>query len=183
MTPREAHLLSPYRPPTSYPVSLNAEEATSWLNGYIALWHPAALAGLDRPPQASSTYDHDQPKEGYLYTVPGGPHLYQPDDWADRLKEANAASFRATIDPVETAAACLEACRVIGAPEELLAVSAETALVFQSLGFGYLLIESLFDAMDHEHLLDAPGFWADVQAAVEAAKRPDHRAAVLEHLI
>ena len=182
MTPREAHLLSPYRPPTSYPVSLNAEEATSWLNGYFALWHPAALAGLDRPPQASSTYDHDQPKEGYLYTVPGGPHLYQPDDWADRLKEANAASFRATIDPGETAAACLGACRALGAPEELLAVPTETALLFQSLGFGYLLIESLFDAMDHEHLLDGPGFWADVQAAVEAAQHADHRAAVLEHL-
>ena len=182
MTPREAHLLSPYRPPTSYPVSLNAEEATSWLQGYFALWHPAALAGFDKPPQASSTYDHDQPKEGYLYTVPSGPHLYQPDDWVDRLKEASAASFRATIDAEETTTACLDACRSLGAPNELLAAPADTVLLFQSLGFGYLLIESLFDAMDHEHLLDAPGFWADVQAAVEAAKQPDHRTAVLEKL-
>ncbi len=182
MTPREAHLLSPYRPPTSYPVSLNPEEASSWLHGYFALWHPAALAGSEKPPQASSTYDHDQPKEGALYTVPSGPHLYQPDDWADRLKEAKSASFRATLDADETNAACLDACRTLGAPEELLAVPASTVLLFQSLGFGYLLIESLFDAMDHEHLLDAPGFWADVQAGVEAAKQPDHRAAVLEKL-
>ncbi len=182
MTPREAHLLSPYRPPTSYPVSLNPEEASSWLHGYFALWHPAALAGLSRPPQASSTYDHDQPKEGFLYTVPAGPHLYQPDDWIDRLKEANAASFPATLDAGDTTAAALVACRTLGAPEELLAVPASTVALFESIGFGYLLVESLFDAMDHEHLLDGAGFWDDVQAAVEAAKQPDHRAGVLEKL-
>ncbi len=182
MTPRESHLLSPYRPPTSYPVSLNAEEATSWLNGYFALWHPAALVGLDRPPQASSTYDHDMPKEGALYTVPSGPHLYQPDDWADRLQEANAASAPATLDADATTAGILRACRTLGTPEELLNVSASTVILFQSLGYSYLLIESLFDAMDHDHLLDAAGFWADVQSAVEAAKLPDHRSAVLEKL-
>src|SRR5581483_2655779 len=55
----EAHLLSPYRPPTSYPVSLNPDEAAAWLGGYFALWHPAALARVGRPPVASSSYDHD----------------------------------------------------------------------------------------------------------------------------
>ena len=77
----EAHLLSPYRPPTSYPVSLNPDEAAAWLSGYFALWHPAVLAGITRPPSAASSYDHDQPGEGNVYVVPEGPQLYQPDDF------------------------------------------------------------------------------------------------------
>ena len=54
MTDRQIHLLSPYRLPTSYPLQLTGDEAAAWLNGYLALWHPAALAGAAQPPQAST---------------------------------------------------------------------------------------------------------------------------------
>src|SRR5439155_584400 len=86
MTDRQLHLLSPYRLPTSYPLQLAADETAAWLNGYAALWHPAALAGAAQPPQPSNSYDHDTPGTGFVYAVPQGPHLYQPDDWADRAR-------------------------------------------------------------------------------------------------
>src|SRR5688572_11984149 len=55
MNPRPLVLLSPYRPPTSYPVSLSDGEAAGWLNGYFALWHPAVLRGSLRPPDVASS--------------------------------------------------------------------------------------------------------------------------------
>jgi hypothetical protein len=182
MNPREAHLLSPYRPPTSYPVSLNPDEAEAWLNGYFALWHPAALAPLTRPPQSSSTYDHDTPNEGFLYAVAAGPQLYQPDDWPDRVRERGAVWFTATADRAETLGRCLEGLRTDGRPEALLAAPPEIVRLFAALGFGYLLVESLFDAMDHEHLLDAEGFWADVQAAIQALTSPETQPTIRDHL-
>src|SRR4051812_48977071 len=77
MSDRQIHLLSPYRLPTSYPLTLTGDEAAAWLNGYAALWHPAVLAGSAQPPAASNSYDHDNPGSGFVYAVPQGPHLYQ----------------------------------------------------------------------------------------------------------
>jgi len=178
MIHRESHLLSPYRPPTSYPVSLNPEEASAWLNGYFALWHPAALIGQTRTPQASSSYDHDNPVEGYLYAVPTGPHLYQPEDWQHRVREAKAAAFAATPDDRETHANLMNALAELQIEPAYREVPAEVVKLFVGLGLGYLLVESLFDAMDHEHLLDADGFWADVQTAAAASIAPDAHTAV-----
>ncbi len=178
MTAREAHLLSPYRPPTSYPVSLNPDEATGWLNGYLQLWHPAAVAGLSKPPLASSSYDHDKPGEGFLYAVPTGPYLYQPDDWKDRIAAANATSFAVTSDERETAANF----RAAGLNADLLDTPAEIVRLFAGLGYSFLVVESLFDAMDHEHLLDVPAFWEDVQQAVEAVRQNAGPEAITEKL-
>lgn len=165
---REAFLLSPYRPPTSYPVSLNPDEASAWLAGYFALWHPAILRDLPQPPQAASSYDHDQPLEGAIYIVPDGPHLYQPDDWSDRIRAANAVSTTATPNRSETQRLLIQAYREQHGDNPLLDTPEEVAALFAAVGFGYLLVESLFDAMDHEHLLDAAGFWSDVQTAIAA---------------
>src|SRR5262249_1291016 len=44
---------------------------------------------------------------------------------------------------------------------------------FLAVGFGYLVVEHLFDAMQHEHLLAAGEFWADVQNAVAALTNDD----------
>jgi len=170
MNDAEAHLLSPYRPPTSYPVTLGAEEAAAWLTGWFALWHPAVLERLRRPPVASSSYDHDQPGEGFVYAVPAGPHLYQPDDWTYRLQQANAVSFQSELNRTDTAEAMSEAFRLRGLDSPLLALTPEITTPFAAVGYGHLIVESLFDAADHEHLLDAEGFWADVQSAVQAAR-------------
>ncbi len=173
MTARQIFLLSPYRPPTSYPVTLNADETAAWLNGHAALWHPAVLQNAIRPPLPASSYDHDLPSENFVYAVAEGPTLYQPDDWLARASSANAIAFRSTACRTETFANMRTAMRERGTPESQLAISDSLVGSFAGLGYGYLMVDTLFDAMSHDKLLDADGFWADVSAAVEAAMRPD----------
>ena len=52
---------------------------------------------------------------------------------------------------------------------------------FFGLGFGYLLLLGLFEAMAHENVLDAADFWQNVQAAVAAVEQGDD-AARRQHL-
>ncbi|HEV3387328.1 MAG TPA: hypothetical protein VG097_21090 [Gemmata sp.] len=184
MIERHLHLLSASRMPTSYPLQLSADEVAAWLNGYAAMWHPAALAEASQPPQASVSYDHDNPMTGYIYCTPRGPHLFQPDDWRDRVLKVSAIAFEATPDrketqqnllsllqehvqkekPVEANAAFEESTLI----EILLDVSDEVVRKFRGLGFGYLLLDNLFEAADHQRLLDVSAFWSDVSAAVQA---------------
>src|SRR5580692_10505606 len=102
MIERQLHLLSASRMPTSYPLQLSADEVAAWLNGYVAMWHPAALSEASQPPQASVSYDHDNPMTGYIYCNPRGPHLFQPDDWRDRVLKVSAIAFEAPADRKET---------------------------------------------------------------------------------
>src|SRR5262245_44067273 len=111
MTPTLLCLLSPYRPPTRHALQLNADEVAAWLNGYLALWHPAALVAAPGLPRAASSYDHDFPKAGQVFAVPVAPQLFQADDWPDRRDAAGAVSFSATPDRGETLAGLLEALR------------------------------------------------------------------------
>jgi hypothetical protein len=173
MPERQLHLLSASRMPTSYPLQLAADEVAAWLNGYAALWHPAALAGATLAPQASVSYDHDTPTPGFVYCVPRGPHLFQPDDWRDRVVSAPAVAFDATPDRAETVANLLAVLREAGEPVPLADAPEDVVRAFRGLGFGYLVLDNLFEAADHVRLLDADAFWADVTAAVEAATRSD----------
>ena len=175
MNPPEAVLLSPYRPPTSYAVNLNPEEAEAWLNGAFALWHPAVLALVGRAPVCASTHDHDTPREGTIYCIPAGPMLYQPDNWAELVAGANAVVFAATSDQGTTNANLQEALQsylqrntdkvlspaMLGCPRELV-------LPFEAVGYAYSLIETLYDAASHDRMLDEAAFWADVQQAVQS---------------
>ena len=157
MTRPAAHLLSPYRPPTSYPVSLAPAEVSAWLNGYLALWHPAVLTRVGGPPALSGVYDHDQPGDGFVYAVPAGTD--PPGDWEARVSAAGGVTFRATADRAATLAALGEALG--GLPD----VSADVLMAFAGVGYGYLVVDTLYDAASHDRLLDADGFWADVTAA------------------
>jgi hypothetical protein len=51
----------------------------------------------------------------------------------------------------------------------LLEAPDEVVHMFAGLGLGFLLVDSLFEAMDHEKLLDQGAFWADVSEAVALA--------------
>ncbi len=171
---RQLHLLSSYRLATSYPLQQTPDEVAAWLNGYAALWHPAALAFAAGPPAASSSYDHDMPRAGFVYCVPEGPHLFQPDDWNARVEEAKSIVFRATPSRAETLSRLLAALRESGQPSHagsFFDASPECVRLFAGLGYGYLMLDTLYEAMDHEKLLDAPGFWADVVAARDALER------------
>ncbi len=177
MSDRQLHLLSASRLPTSYPLQLAADEVAAWLNGYAALWHPAALVGATQVPQASVSYDHDFPKPGYVYCTPRGPHLFQPDDWRTRVELAQAFVFDAMANRAETVANLLSVLREQEVPPPLLDAPAEMIRAFRGLGFGYLIVDNLYEAADHQRLLDAAAFWADVTAAVDCAAQgqPNYR--------
>ncbi len=176
---RQLHLLSSYRLATSYPLQQTPDEVAAWLNGLAALWHPAALAGAAATPAVSNSYDHDLPRTGFVYGIPEGPQLFQPDDWNDRVIEAKAIVFHATPSRAETVANLLAALRDAGHDEPLFDAPPEAVRLFAALGYGHAMLDTLYEAMDHEKLLDAEGFWADVTAAVESlAQGGDYK----EHL-
>jgi hypothetical protein len=173
---RQLHLLSSYRLATSYPLQQTPDEVAAWLNGHAALWHPAALAGASGPPAASNAYDHDVPQPGRVYGIPDGPHLFLPDNWHDRAAEAKSIVFKATASRSETTERLLTALRGAGHSGPLFDAPPEAVRLFAGIGYGYTMLDTLYEAMDHEKLLDRDGFWSDVTAAVEAlAKGADYR--------
>ena len=173
-------LLSPYRLPTHHQVYLNEDEMASWLNAIIALWHPAIIWGTDAPPRVDSAYEHEQPKPGHVYVLPDSPPQFLPDDWSDRVRNVGALKFPAHTTREATLEAFKECLREAATLEEsrpffdkpeitrLLELTEEQLAPFFGLAFGYLMIDSLFEAMDHEKLLDYPGFWGDIQQSIRA---------------
>ncbi len=180
MSTRELILLSPYRLPTQDTLYLGDEDVSAFLNGYVALWHPAAIQGASGPPRISSPYDHEQPTGATLYSTPTQPPLLLPDDWPERVRTAGAAAFQATPDRAETLANLLQALReqAAGQPElgPLLDLAPERVAPFLGIGFGFAQVDALFEAMSHEKLLDVAGLWQDVQQAVQALADPDPNA-------
>ncbi|HTK76138.1 MAG TPA: hypothetical protein VL371_12825 [Gemmataceae bacterium] len=161
---RELILLSPYTPPTNYPLSLGADETAAWLHAWSALWHPAAITGAVGPPRVASPYDHEQPTAGHLYAVPESPPLYLSDDWDERVRQVGAAAFRSGWDRASTLANLKEALGQLGGDVAALDRDPAEWRPYFGLGLGYITVETLFDAMEHEHLLDKDAFWADLQS-------------------
>ena len=114
MSKRELILLSPYRVPAKDSLMLNDEDVAAFLNGYMALWHPAVALGAADPPQVASQYDYENPVEGHIYAVPESPPMFLPEDWDQRVRHIGAAAFRAgtdraaTLDYLKTALKALE---------------------------------------------------------------------------
>jgi hypothetical protein len=180
MSDRQRLLLSPYRLPTHHQVYLNEDEMAAWLNGFVVLWHPALVLGGEKPPRVDSAYDHEQPTPGRAYVMPESPPQFLPDDWPDRVRANGALKLPAATDREATIRGMIDAVREagqsdvgrehFGSPEQqaLLDLPIEKVRPFFGLGFGYLIVDSLFEAMDHERLLDEPAFWSEVQEAVQA---------------
>jgi hypothetical protein len=179
MSTRELILLSPYRLPTQGTLYLGDEEVAAFLNGYAALWHPAALAGASGPPRVSSPYDHEQPSAGHIYAVPDQPPTMLPDDWEDRARATGAAVFTATADRTATMANLSEALGVLppapgaAAPRILLDQPTTVVAPFLGLGLGHLQLEALFEAMSHQNVLGGTELWQDVLAAVRSLAQGD----------
>jgi hypothetical protein len=174
MPNRQLLLISPYRLPTHSQVYLNAEEMAAWLNGYLMLWHPALLLDCPRPPSVASPYDHERPNPGQVFAVPENPTLYVPDDWGERIRAAGALRFtaspsrEATRDHLKAALADPGGFATPDVTGRLLDLPDEAIADFYAVGFGYLVVDALFDAMDHDKLLDVDRFWAAVQSALVA---------------
>jgi hypothetical protein len=180
MNTRQPILLSPYRLPTHNTMYLGDEEVSAFLNGYAALWHPAALHGAAAPPRVASPYDQEQPTAGCLFAVPDNPPLLLPDDWEERVRTAGARLFHCTADRDQTLRNLLDALRppIEGDPDAgpLLDLPAERVAPFFGIGFGGLVLEGLFEAMSHDNVLSGSDFMQDITAAVAALADPDPEA-------
>jgi hypothetical protein len=168
----------------------------AWLNGFVCLWHPALIFGANEPPKIDSSYDHDMPSAGQVFAIPSAPPLFQPDDWSYRVGNAGAIRFETTPDRTVTLSNLRhalseavsgndpEAKQAFGAPEihALAQLPVDKLAPFFGLGFGYLMIESLFDAMEHEHLLAVEEFWSDIQQAIAALLKPEGGDVCRQHL-
>ena len=190
MNARELVLLSPYRLPAQHPLTLANDDMAAWLNGNLALWHPAALRRASAPPRVESAYDHENPRPGHIYAVPESPPSLLPDDWEQRLRAAGAIAFKAAPDRRTTLAnlqAALTATPQLkeGEPQtapqqsapgqddpagtaRLVELDAGTIAPFFGIGIGYMLLAALSEAMEHENLLESNDFWIDMQLAVAA---------------
>lgn len=194
MNPRALILLSPYRLPGQDSLMLANEDVSALLNGYTALWHPAALHAAASPPRIASPYDHEQPAAGQIFAVPESPPLILPDDWDQRVIDAGAVAFRASAEREWTLGNLMEALgRAESTERETPSTeSGETGAAprcplppnlprekvapFFGIGFGYLMLETLFEAMSHDNVLATSDFWQDVQQAVAALNDPDPEA-------
>lgn len=176
MAARELILLTPYRLPAQNPLMLAGEDIAALLNGFSVLWHPAALHGAVRPPRIDSPYDYEQPTAGHVYALPESPPLVLPEDWEQRVRDAGAIAFQATADRSTTLANLLEALRGQAGNDPtaaaLLALEQCRIGPFLGIGFGHLMVETLFEAMEHERVLASSDFWQEVQAAVAALAAP-----------
>jgi hypothetical protein len=163
---RQLLLLSPYRVPGQNALYLGHDDMAAFLNGLTALWHPAAARGAASAPKVASQYDHEQPTAGCVYAVPESPPLMLPDDWDQRVRDAGAVAFRTTPDRAATLANLKDALG--GDPEaaRFFDVPGYEIAVFFGLGFGFAMLEALFEAMEHDNLIPVEQLWQDVQQAV-----------------
>jgi hypothetical protein len=175
MSTRQLILLSPYRLPGQNALYLADDDVATFLHGYRALWHPAALFEASGLPRAASPYDHEQPQAGFIYAVPETPPLLLPDDWDERVRAAGAIAFRATPDAAVTLANLRSALRDHSAtlPTALLEIDDTSLGPFFGVGLGYLCLESLFEAMNHDNQISQAELWSDVSSAVAALTGDD----------
>jgi len=168
--PHELILLSPYKLPGQYPLTLADDEMASWLNGYSALWHPTVLWDAKQPPRVEATYDHEAPKPGVIYAVPESPPTYLPDDWNDRVKAAGSVRFSVVADREQTLKNLYDAIRAEGAPDlawkDAVEMPQDVVSLLFGLGWGHLYLATLSEAMEHENLLEADVFWDEIQLAL-----------------
>jgi hypothetical protein len=153
-------------------VTITDAEVAAWCNGYSALWHPAVVRLAGGPPRVSSPFDHEQPSPEHVYAVPDHPPHFLPDDWDRRVRDAGAVAFTSTADRDQTLANLKEALRAGGQDMAesalLLDLGPERVAPFLAIGFGYVVVEALFEAMQRENQLPTADVWQDLQQAIPA---------------
>ncbi len=170
MNTHELVLLSPYKFPAQYAMTLADEDMAAWLNGYTALWHPALIWQAKGPPRTEATYDHETPKANHIYALPETPPTYLPEDWEERVRQAGALVFKTNPDRATTLANLRASLTTENAPalgwKAGLDLPMEDLGPFFGLAWGHQMLASLSEAMEHENLLDQDLFWSDLQQAV-----------------
>ena len=171
MSDCQLFLLSPYRFPGQDSTYLSDEDVRAFLNAYAVLWHPASLLGRTGPPRIDSPYDHENPLENTLYSTPIHPPLLLPEDWKDRVRQNQGIAVMGYPDRQNTFQSLQDSLRASNPSEDhllLLDLPADKIAPFTGIGLGYVVIDALYEAMSHEHQLDKPGFWKDVQEGLKS---------------
>ncbi len=192
MSDRQRLLLSPYRLPTHHQVYLNEDEMAAWLNGYTVLWHPALLLGGEQAPEGRFGLRpraadgrpglcHARFAAAVLARRLAGPGAGRRGAEAPRATRTATRRSAAMIEAVREAGQTDEGRDHFGSPDQLalLDLPIEKVRPFVGLGFGYLIVDSLFEAMDHEQLLDVAGLLERrARTASLALLKPDARSEV-----
>src|SRR6476620_9503615 len=157
--PRELLLMSPYTPPAQHALMLGDDVTSCWLNGWAALWHPAALRQASGPPRWIGPYDQSDPGSEQLIAMPETPPLQLASDYEDRIREKSGRSFRGVTDRQRTIENVKAALAALGDDVSKFDGESQLARHCFGLGLGYLTIEILFEAMERERTLERDKFW------------------------
>src|SRR5262249_15701981 len=120
-------------------------------------------------------YEHEQPKAHHIYALPDSPPLYLPDDWLHRAADTGACAFTATQVRDGTLSALRQALTSFEPSADQsarLGVPVGGGRPFLAIRFGYIMVEHLFDSMQHERVLSQGDFWQEIQKAVAALVAP-----------
>jgi hypothetical protein len=151
------YLVSPYAIPTTNNLYLDEELLAQILNGFLSLWHPNAIAKSIKPPKIISYQDtHEIDDESLVCLV----------DLSNNESHGitNKKTFSACSEKMGTVQNLSDLLKALH--NETIETQAPELDYFFAVGFAYQMVNSLFEAMQHENLLSHESIWEEcVQAA------------------
>jgi hypothetical protein len=151
------YLVSQYAIPTTNNLYLDEELVAQILNGYLSLWHPNAIAKSIKPPKIISYQDtHEIDDQSLVCLV----------DLSNNESHGiiNKKTFSACSEKMETVQKLSDLLKALH--NETIETQAPELDYFFAVGFAYQMVNSLFEAMQHENLLSHESIWEEcVQAA------------------
>jgi len=151
------YLVSQYAIPTTNNLYLDEELVAQILNGYLSLWHPNAIAKSIKAPKIISYQDtHEIDDQSLVCLV----------DLSNNESHGitNKNTFSACSEKMETIQKLSDLLKAFH--NETIETQAPELDYFFAVGFAYQMVNSLFEAMQHENLLSHESIWEEcVQAA------------------
>ena len=151
------YLVSQYTIPTTNNLYLDEELLAQILNGFLSLWHPNAIAKSIKPPKIISYQDtHEIDDESLVCLV----------DLSNNESHGitNKKTFSACSEKMGTVQNLSDLLKALH--NETIETQAPELDYFFAVGFAYQMVNSLFEAMQHENLLSHESIWEEcVQAA------------------
>ncbi|MEI7852061.1 MAG: hypothetical protein WCJ06_00005, partial [Planctomycetota bacterium] len=151
------YLVSQYAIPTTNNLYLDEDLVAQILNGYLSLWHPNAIAKSIKPPKIISYQDtHEIDDQSLVCLV----------DLSNNESHGitNKSTFSACSEKMETVQKLSDLLKALH--NETIETQAPELDYFFAVGFAYQMVNSLFEAMQHENLLSHESIWEEcVQAA------------------
>jgi hypothetical protein len=158
-------MLSPYRMPTHHALMLGEADTLAWQHAWRLLWHPALLQRANQLPLIADPTDHGVPEANTLYALPESPTPYVPENWYELVRQSGAVAVLSAHDWAESLKRLHAAVAQVFDPGVFAAITDDTCGHCFALGFGFAVVDTLFDAMEHTKILDVPAFTAEVRAA------------------